>query len=322
MQKLKKIIKVILYPRAFVIIPSIIASVALLVYTFTSDIPTASPVAIISYIISFYTLVVVCLGVVPFIKKAKKFIYTNKYISPFVKNPVLLAKTSLFLGLAGNLIYSAFNIFMGIWTDSEWLTALACYYGVAATIRFVVTRGMYLSRTDATQLDKLKREWRRYRAAGWISLGLTATMSGLIALVLFEDDGFSYPGFLIFVFAAYTFLKFVVAIRNVIKFRKLDSPALSASKTLNLSVAVMSLFALQTAMFAEFGSGDSMFQNASTSAMSQADIDLMNTLTGIAVWLVALCISLYMIIHSSRQLKKLNNISDKQSVKEQSDGEQ
>ncbi len=320
MQKFKKIIRKILCPRFFVVIPTVISSAVLLIYTFTSGIPTSSPLAIATYVISCYALAVVCIGIVPFIKKAKNFIYTNKYTSPFINDPVLLAKTTLFLGLGYNLIYSAFNIFMGIWTDSEWLIALAGYYGVAAIIRFVVMRGMYLSKTDATQLDRLKREWRRYRAAGWISLALTSMMSGLIALVLFEENGFSYPGFLIFVFAAYTFLKFVVAIRNVIKFRKLDSPALSASKTLNLSVAVMSLFALQTAMFAEFGGGDSVFQDTSTVVMSQADIDLMNTLTGIAVWLVALCISFYMIIHSTKQLKKLNNVSDEQSVKEKSDG--
>ncbi len=309
--------KGILYPRFFIVIPATIASVVLLIYTFTSHTPTDSPIAIITYVISFYTLVIVCLGIIPFIKKVKSFIYTNKHISPFITDPVLMAKTTLYFGLGYNLVYSAFNIFMGIWTDSEWLIALSCYYGVVAIIRFVVTRGMYLSKSDATELDRLKREWRRYRASGWISLGLTATMSGLIALVLFEDNGFSYPGFLIFVFAAYTFFKFVTAITNVIKFRKLDSPALSASKALNLSVAVMSLFALQTAMFAEFGSGDSMFQDASHAAMSQTDIDMMNTLTGIAVWLVALCISIYMIIHSTKQLKKLDNVSDKQSEKEQ-----
>ncbi len=317
MLKLKKVMRKILYPRFFVVIPATIASAVLLIYTFTSGIATNSPLAIITYVISFYTLVVICLGIVPFVKKAKSFIYTNKHVSPFLKDPVFLAKATLLLGLGYNLIYSGFNIFMGIWTDSEWLIALASYYGVVAIIRFVVTRGMYLSRSDATELERYKREWRRYRASGWISLVLAATMSGLIALVLFENDGFSYPGYLIFVFAAYTFLKFAAAIRSVIKFRKLDSPALSASKALNLSVAVMSLFALQTAMFAEFGSGESMFQDASHAVMSQADIDLMNTLTGIAVWLVALCISIYMIIHSTKQLKKLDNVSDKQSVKEQ-----
>lgn len=322
MQEFKKIMRIILYPRAFVVIPAIIASVALLIYTFASGIPTDSPIAIITYVISFYTLVIVCLGIIPFIKKVKSFIYTNKHISPFITDPVLMAKTTLYFGLGYNLVYSAFNIFMGIWTDSEWLITLAGYYGVVAVIRFIVTRGMYLSKSDTNELERLKREWRRYRASGWISLALTAMMSGLIALVLFEDDGFSYPGYLIFVFAAYTFFKFVTAITNVIKFRKLDSPALSASKALNLSVAVMSLFALQTAMFAEFGGGDSMFQDAANEAMSAADIGLMNTITGIAVWVVALCIAIYMIVHSTRQLKKLDNISDDKSVKEQSNGEQ
>lgn len=322
METFKKIMKKILYPRFFVVIPAIIASAVLLIYTFTSGITTDSPIAIATYVISFYTLVIVCLGIVPFIKKAKNFIYTNKHTAPFVTNPVLMAKTTLYFGLGYNLIYSAFNIFMGIWTDSEWLITLAGYYGIVAVIRFVVTRGIYLSKSDATDLERLRREWRRYRASGWISLVLTAIMSGLIAMVLFEDDGFLYPGYLIFVFAAYTFFKFVTAITNVIKFRKLDSPALSASKALNLSVAVMSLFALQTAMFAEFGSGNSMFQDASGEAMSKADIGLMNTLTGIAVWLVALCISIYMILHSTRQLKKLDDISDTPSAKEQLNGEQ
>ncbi|MBQ7357517.1 MAG: hypothetical protein IJW65_02150 [Clostridia bacterium] len=312
MEKFKKIMKKLLYPRFYVVIPTVILSAVLLIYTFASGIPTESPVAIISYVISVYALTVVCVGIVPLIKKIMEMLHANPYSERFMTDAVLRAKVSLLCGLAFNLIYAAFNIFMGIRTSSVWLIAIALYYAAVAIIRFAVTLGVRKSGTQTSEHARLIGEWRRYRAAGWASLLMTSTMSAMIALVLFEDEGFTYPGYFIFVFAAYTFIKFTASIVNTVKFRKLDTPVLSAAKALDLSVAVMSLFALQTAMFAEFGSGESMFQNASDTAeqMSQADMALMNTMTGIAVWCTALAIAIFMIIHSGKKLKKLASTSD------------
>ena len=52
--------------------------------------------------------------------------------------------------------------------------------------------------------------------------------------------------------AFYTFYTMVISVLNLVKFRKLGSPILSAAKVLNFIAAMMSILGLQTAMISRF----------------------------------------------------------------------
>jgi NADH:ubiquinone oxidoreductase subunit 6 (subunit J) len=99
-----------------------------------------------------------------------------------------------------------------------------------------------------------------------------------------------YSQTLVILSAAYTFYIFISAVVKVIQFRKLSSPVLSASKDLTLAGAVMSMYTLQTAMLAAFDEEE------------RAGYRLrMNAITGAAVTVIVLTISVTMIINSSRR---------------------
>ena len=81
---------------------------------------------------------------------------------------------------------------------------------------------------------------------------------------------------------------------NVVKYRKQNSPVLSASKMIQLASALVSMLALETAMVSSFGSADDPLARLTMTAA-----------TGAGVCLIVLGMALYMILHPTRQLRKL-----------------
>jgi hypothetical protein len=84
----------------------------------------------------------------------------------------------------------------------------------------------------------------------------------------------------------------ITAIINVVKFRKLGSPILSAAMIVNLTAAMVSMLSLETAMLAEFGSDEPIFRRYMTGA------------SGGVVCTFVLGMAIYMIVRSTRYIKQ------------------
>ena len=120
-------------------------------------------------------------------------------------------------------------------------------------------------------------------------------MGGMIVLMVLTDSGYSYPGYVIYLSAMYTFYTIILAIVNLVIFRKLGSPILSAAKVLNFVAALMSLPGLQTAMISQFSTEGENFRR------------LMNAITGGGVWFSVILTAVYMLLHS-RNMKEVKPI--------------
>ena len=93
--------------------------------------------------------------------------------------------------------------------------------------------------------------------------------------------------------ALYTFYITIAAVVNVVKFRKHGSPILSAAKVISLTAALVSMLSLATAMLAQFGQDDEEeFRRIMIGAF------------GGAVCAVVLAMAIYMIVRSTKQLRK------------------
>lgn len=84
-----------------------------------------------------------------------------------------------------------------------------------------------------------------------------------------------------------------LSIVNLVKFRKMDSPILSAAKVLNFVSAMMSVLGLQTAMIARFSSEGEEFRK------------MMNAITGGAVFFIVMVTVAVMVVQSSKIKKKV-----------------
>ena len=121
-------------------------------------------------------------------------------------------------------------------------------------------------------------------------------MGGMIILMVLTNSGFSYPGHIIYLSALYTFYTLVTSVLNLVKFRRLGSPILTAAKVLNFISAMMSILGLQTAMISRFSVNGEGFRR------------MMNAITGGFVYGVVILLAAAMLMHSRKSEKKVEMI--------------
>ena len=117
--------------------------------------------------------------------------------------------------------------------------------------------------------------------------------------------------------AAYTFTAFGVAIVNIVRYRKYNSPVYSASKAISLAAACVSMLTLSSTMLTTFSDGtvDLFFRR------------LMLGWIGGAVSAVIVVMAIGMIVRGNQGLRRLqednpNNTGPVKERKENKDGEQ
>ena len=64
----------------------------------------------------------------------------TQWLKDFRRAPERRAEMMLYVSLAFNLVYAAFNLIMGGWFHSPWMIGLGAYYGMLAVMRFLLMR--------------------------------------------------------------------------------------------------------------------------------------------------------------------------------------
>lgn len=236
------------------------------------------------YCMSAYCLTIWILPLPRLFQKAKEnmmhrlagTVFGGKYIGDLA----FRGSVSIYQGMMINFLYVVFRIFVGIRYASVWFLAIAIYYLLLGIMR--------LSLILSYRNRNMKSELRCYRRTAWLLFLLNIPMGGMIVLMVLTDSGYSYPGYVIYLSALYTFYTIILAIANLVKFRKLGSPILSAAKVLNFVAALMSLLGLQTAMIAQFSAEGENFRR------------IMNAITGGGVWFAVVLTAVTMLLHSGK----------------------
>ena len=210
-------------------------------------------------------------------------VFGGKYIGDLA----FRGSVSIYQGMMVNFFYVVFRLLVGIRYASVWFLTIAIYYLLLGIMR--------LSLILSYRNRNMKSELRCYRRTAWLLFLLNIPMGGMIVLMVLTDSGYSYPGYVIYLSALYTFYTIILAIVNLVKFRKLGSPILSAAKVLNFVAALMSMLGLQTAMISQFSTEGENFRR------------LMNAITGGGVWFSVILIAVYMLLHS-RKTKEVKSV--------------
>ncbi len=197
------------------------------------------------------------------------------------------AEASVHISTGVNLTYSMYQALIGLTRKSAWFDALALYYILLTATRVLMLHYIRHEAADG------REELRRYRKCGVLMLVLTVF---ILVIGLLVNNGGSepkeYPGHMVFVVGAFTFYTLINSARNLWNYRKLESPLISASKSINLAASLVSLYAFQTAVFAQFRS----FINPSV-------ITLFNVTTAGASCLIVGYISMHIIVRATRALR-------------------
>ena len=238
------------------------------------------------YVLSAYTVLAWALRVPQAVQRVRAAVYAHHLGRRYMEDLQFRGSVSLHLSTGVNLCYALFKLAVGIYYRSLWFGAVAVYYLVLLGIKALLLRGTYHKPPD------LKREYETVRSCGGLLFLLTLALSFMTVQMVVAGKGYRYPGTLIFVVALYAFYSMTMAVVNLVRFRRLNSPVLISSKLLVLATALVSMLSLQTAMFASFG-GEAQLQKS------------MNALTGGAVCLTLLLMAIFMVARANREIKEM-----------------
>ena len=284
----KEIGKRLLFPRAAVMILLIPISAVLLIGSMVF-VGTESVIAIISYVISAYTLTVWCFKIPKLIRFFKEFKKTNRYAVLWRENTRLRVKVSLYGLLAWNTLYAVFQLWLGFYHRTFWFCSFGVYYLCLAAMRFFLLKHT----AKYTPGESMTAELKKYRACGWILLGMNFALSVILVFMIYLDRTFEHHMITAIAMAAYTFTSFTLAIINVVKYRKYNSPVYSASKAISFVAACVSMLTLESTMLTTF----------SDESMSPVTQKLLLGMTGGAILLTVILTAIHMIVNGTKKIK-------------------
>ncbi len=291
----KKAGKKLLFPPVWLMLCLTAASAVLLTLVFLRG-WEQEIIAYFVYVLAFYTLSAVTVFLVAVLpkqyRKIKETVYKNPFGNRYMTDRVFRTELSLYFSLTVSLLYVGINLWSWSFSHSWWFVVLAVYYGILAIMRFLLVRYVRIRRIGTS----LMGEWKRSRVCACILLLINLSLSGAVLMILYQHQGYDYPGILIYVMALYSFYATTRAIVDMVKYRKLGSPVMSTAKVVSLSAALVSMLNLETAMFAQFGRD-----------MTQQDQDLMIILTGAGISITVVTLSVLLIVKATKEIRREKN---------------
>ena len=287
----KKIGLNILYPHIAVIICLLPISVAFLVLSLIY-LGTESILAILSYLLAFYVLLVICFRVPRIIKFFKTLKNENKYMQKWFSDVHLRMNVSLYGSLFWNVAFAIFQLVLGFYHKSFWFYSMFAYYVILGVMRFFLLK--HTRKYKANEQTKI--EIKKSILCGWLLLAMNLALALLLFFMVYWNRTFYHHMITTIAMAAYTFFTFTFAIINLVKYRKYKSPIYSSAKTISLIAGAVSMLTLETTMLTTFGANESPL-------FSQ----IMLSLTGVAVIGFAITMAIIMIVKGNNKLKEYEN---------------
>ena len=288
MEKLKKIGFKFLYPHMTILLLLVPVSIVILVWSMVV-LGTSHFVSIIAYVLSAYTLTILCFRIPDIIKLIKKIKNENKLIVRLRMDRHLRIKISLFASFVFNVVYAIFQFFIGLYHGSFWFYSMFAYYLLLAVMRYFLMRHTLANAAN----EKPKDELLKYCFCGWMMLVLNLTLSVMVFFMVYWNRTFNHHQITTIALAAYTFASLTLAIVNFIKYKKFKSPVYSAAKAISLTSACVSIITLEATMLTAFGNDLDIFIRK-----------LLLGITGLVVSIFVLIIAINIIINGSKLLKE------------------
>ena len=293
-----KIGKMLLFPHTFIVFLMFNITVVGLVYIFMNNL-SENILAILFYMVAFYTLVIVVARIPALVKDIKTGVYKNRYANAYLTDKELRMRVSMYRGLLINFCFATFKIILGFLYDSSWLFAMAGYNVILSLMRFIV---IFRSQAKGlTEEEEYRRGVQSYQVCGWLVMVLNIAVSVIMFMVIVQKQTIEYHMIVTIGLAAFTFYCFIMAIINMVKYSNRKNPVYSAVKCIDMVKAIVSIFTLQVAMLTSFNGQNEM----TLGVESTVDAGLMNTLTGVAVTIAINTIGAMMIAAAKKDMKGL-----------------
>ncbi|MBR2293862.1 MAG: hypothetical protein IKA44_06105 [Clostridia bacterium] len=285
----KKLGKALLFPHVAIMIVLVPIVTVLLVGSMVF-VGTESVIAYISYVLAAYTLTVWCFKIPYLIRFLKAFKDENKYARKWQDDTRLRVNASLYGSLAWNALYGIFQLWLGFYHHTFWFYSLGAYYICLGVMRFF----LLLHTRKYAPGEKMQAELVKYRACGIVFLLMNLALALIVFFMVYWNRTFEHHMITAIAMAAYTFTAFTVAIVNVVRYKKYNSPVFSASKAISFAAACVSMLTLTSTLLTTFSDG----------SMGIVEQKLMLGSVGFAVSGVVVAMAIRMIVKGTKKLKE------------------
>ena len=224
--------------------------------------------------------------------RIKEFLYKYKYVEKYLTDDIFQTQTMLLASLAMN-IAATFKFVMGVWFGSKWLVTVSIYFLTLSAMRLLLLNRERKSKKLETPEHKRLYDLKGYRVCGYMVLFMNMIVGRMIVQMLVDNEGYDYPGLMLYLIGLFAIANFANAIYNVKKYWHIYNPMISAAKRLSFSTALVLLYTLQTSALARFGNNHEQLRR------------LLNSISGAVVELVLFTMAILMIVRSNQEMHKL-----------------
>ncbi len=225
--------------------------------------------------------------------RIKEFLYKYKYVEKYLTDDIFQTQTMLLASLAMNIAAATFKFVMGVWFGSKWLVTVSIYFLTLSAMRLLLLNRERKSKKLETPEHKRLYDLKGYRACGYMVLFMNMIVGRMIVQMLVDNEGYDYPGLMLYLIGLFAIANFANAIYNVKKYWHIYNPMISAAKRLSFSTALVLLYTLQTSALARFGNNHEQLRR------------LLNSISGAVVELVLFTMAILMIVRSNQEMRKL-----------------
>lgn len=282
----------LLHPPLLVLIAAPFAIAAMMIWVFLLG-NENHPLSYVFFALSFYLLVVICAGVFGKgnMQRARSFTNKHKLSRRFLNDEEYRIRISIVVGIAVDTFWALINIGMGMAFVSAWFITLGCYY-----LLFGLMRELLLLQFNSGAKEKIqdacdkssckegraptKKERKTAFACGVFMIASTFIMSGIATLLLHGDATIRYGEIQTIALAAFTFYSLIGAIIGLVRLRGREL-LLVVNCRVNMCIALVSLFTLEMAMLATFGTNDDITLTLILPALTGAAVSVALCLMGI-----------------------------------------
>lgn len=225
-----------------------------------------------------------------FLTTVKKNSFGAHFLEDYRFRTILTTMPSFMI----NVAYTIYNGVIGIMNQSSWFITMAVYYSLLGIMRYcAVHTERKISRLEDHELIR-KKELAVIKTDGILLLLLNLALSGVVLLTIAEGTAKAYSDIMAISIAAYTFYKIIMAVINMVKVRKMESPILITIRNIGVADALVSMLTLQMTMLVSFQGTDSL------------DMNRMNGITGLAVCLLISALGISMIYYAFKRKSSCN----------------
>ncbi len=220
-----------------------------------------------------------------FLTTVKKNSFGAHFLEDYRFRTILTTMPSFMI----NVAYTIYNGVIGIMNQSSWFITMAVYYSLLGIMRYcAVHTERKISRLEDHELIR-KKELAVIKTDGILLLLLNLALSGVVLLTIAEGTAKAYSDIMAISIATYTFYKIIMAVINMVKVRKMESPILITIRNIGVADALVSMLTLQMTMLVSFQGTDSL------------DMNRMNGITGLAVCLLISALGISMIYYAFKR---------------------